>query len=134
MRAMRILVLGGTRFLGHAIVDAALGRGDTVTLFNRGKTNPGLFPGAETVTGDRTADLSALDGRTWDAVFDVACYDPAAAQLEDAPVAQLRPGMEFPENYGPNKALCERVVQSSYGDRALIGRPGLITGPHDPTD
>jgi len=81
MRAMRILVLGGTRFLGHAIVDAALGRGDTVTLFNRGKTNPGLFPGAETVTGDRTADLSALDGRTWDAVFDVACYDPAVARL-----------------------------------------------------
>src|SRR6516165_3237828 len=160
MKPMRILVLGGTRFLGHAIVDAALGRGDTVTLFNRGKTNPGLFPGAETVTGDRTADLSALEGRTWDAVVDVACYDPAVArlsaeafadragryvfvstvsvyadqntteaQLEDAPVAQLRPGMEFPENYGPNKALCERVVQSSYGDRALIGRPGLITRP-----
>ena len=165
MKPMRILVLGGTRFLGRAIVDAALGRGDTVTLFNRGKSNPGLFPGLETVTGDRTADLSALDGRAWDAVFDVACYDPAvarlsaeafegragryvfvstvsvyadqnttAAQLEDAPVAQLRDGMEFPENYGPNKALCERVVQETYGDRALIGRPGLITGPHDPTD
>ncbi len=162
---MRILVLGGTRFVGRAIVDAALGRGDTVTLFNRGTTNPGLFPGVQTVTGDRTADLSALGGREWDAVIDVACYNPAVArlsaealadragryvfvstvsvyasqgtrqaQLEDAPVAELRPGTEFPENYGPNKALCERVIQQVYGDRALIGRPGLITGPHDPTD
>ena len=162
---MRILVLGGTRFLGRAIVDAALGRGDTVTLFNRGQSNPGLYPGVETVTGDRTADLSALDGREWDAVIDVAAYDPAvarlsaetfakrtgryvfvstvsvyasqqttAAQLEDAPVAELRDGMEFPESYGPNKALCERAVQDVYGDRALIGRPGLITGPNDPTD
>jgi 2'-hydroxyisoflavone reductase len=162
---MRILILGGTRFLGRAITDAALGRGDTVTLFNRGQTNPGLYPGVETVTGDRTKDLSPLDGREWDAVIDVACYEPAVArlsaeafakrtgryvfvstvsvyarqdtrqaQLEDAPVAQLRPGMTYPESYGPNKALAERVVQDVYGDRALIGRPGLITGPHDPTD
>src|ERR1700739_4876150 len=78
---MRILVLGGTRFLGRAIVDAALGRGDTVTMFNRGKTNPGLFPGVETVAGDRTADLSALDGREWDAVVDVAAYDPDEVRL-----------------------------------------------------
>ena len=55
---MRILVLGGTRFAGRAIVDAALGRGDSVTLFNRGKSNPGLYPGVETVVGDRTVDLS----------------------------------------------------------------------------
>jgi 2'-hydroxyisoflavone reductase len=162
---MLILILGGTRFLGRAIVDAALGRGDTVTLFNRGQTSPGLYPGVETVIGDRTKDLSALDGREFDAVIDVACYEPAvarlsaeafakragryvfvstvsvyarqdtvAAQLEDAPVARLRAGMEFPESYGPNKAASERVVQEVYGDRALIGRPGLITGPHDPTD
>jgi 2'-hydroxyisoflavone reductase len=162
---MRILVLGGTRFLGRAIVDAALGRGDTVTLFNRGQSNPDLYPGIETVLGDRAKDLSALDGREWDAVIDVAAYDPAVArlsaetfakrtgryvfvstvsvyasqrtteaQLEDAPVAELRDGMEFPESYGPNKAASERAVTGVYGDRALIGRPGLITGPHDPTD
>jgi 2'-hydroxyisoflavone reductase len=166
MGRMRILVLGGTRFLGRAIVDAALSRGDTVTLFNRGKSNPGLFPAVETVTGDRTADLSALDGRDWDAVIDVACYEPAVArlsaeafanrtgryvfvstvsvyasqrtreaQLEDAPVAELREEMtDFAEIYGPNKAICERIVQDAYGERALIGRPGLIVGPHDPTD
>lgn len=163
---MRVLILGGTRFLGRAITDAALGRGDTVTLFNRGKSNPGLYPGVETVTGDRAEDLSALDGREWDAVIDVAGYDPrvvrrsaeafakragryafvstvsvyasqntTAAQLEGAPVAQPRPGAtSLEETYGPNKALCEQVVQDVYGDRALIGRPGLITGPHDPTD
>jgi 2'-hydroxyisoflavone reductase len=56
-------------------------------------------------------------------------------QLEDAPVAELRPDMtDFAQRYGPNKALAERVVRQVYGDRALIGRPGLITGPHDPTD
>jgi 2'-hydroxyisoflavone reductase len=65
---MRILILGGTRFLGRAITEAALGRGDTVTLFNRGMSNPGLYPGVETVSGDRTGDLSPLDGREWDAV------------------------------------------------------------------
>jgi 2'-hydroxyisoflavone reductase len=162
---MRILILGGTRFLGRAITEAALGRGDIVTLFNRGKSSPGLYPGLETVIGDRAADLSALDGREWDAVIDVACYDPVVArlsaeafadragryvfvstvsvyasqdttqaQLEDAPVGQLREGMQFPESYGPDKALCEQVVHDVYGDRALVGRPGLIVGPLDRTD
>lgn len=163
---MRILVLGGTRFVGRAVVEAALGRGDTVTMFNRGITGPGLFPGVETVTGDRTQDLSPLGAREFDAVVDVACYDPAAArvsagalkgrvgryvfvstvsvyasqsttesQLEDAPLAELKPGAADPlENYGANKALCEAVIRDAFGERALIGRPGLVTGPHDPTD
>ncbi|MGZ4434096.1 MAG: NAD-dependent epimerase/dehydratase family protein, partial [Trebonia sp.] len=78
---MRVLILGGTRFLGRAITDAALGRGNTVTLFNRGVSNPGLYPGVETITGDRTSDLSALDGRAWDAVIDVAGYDPRVVRL-----------------------------------------------------
>lgn len=152
--------------MGRAVVEAALGRGDTVTLFNRGVTNPGLFPGVETVPGDRTQDLSPLGGREFDAVVDVACYDPAAArlsagalkgragryvfvstvsvyasqsstesQLEDSPLAQLKPDAADPlENYGAGKALCEAVIREAFGERALIGRPGLITGPHDPTD
>ncbi|MGB6615526.1 MAG: epimerase, partial [Trebonia sp.] len=78
---MRVLILGGTRFLGRAIADAALGRGDTVTLFNRGVSNPGLYPGVETITGDRTSDLSGLDGQAWDAVIDVAGYDPRVVRL-----------------------------------------------------
>jgi 2'-hydroxyisoflavone reductase len=163
---MQILVLGGTKFAGRAIVDAALGRGDTVTLFNRGKTNPGLYPGVETVIGDRTEDLSPLDGRAFDAVIDVACYAPAVArrsakafrdrtgryvfvssvavyadqsttesQLEDAPLAEFKPGLPaYPDNYGANKGRCEGIVREAFGDRALIGRPGLISGPHDPID
>ena len=73
---MRLLVLGGTKFLGRATVDAALARGHEVTLFNRGRTNPELFPEAEKLHGDREQDLSALDARTWDAVVDPSGYVP----------------------------------------------------------
>jgi 2'-hydroxyisoflavone reductase len=78
-------VLGGTRFLGRAAVEAALDRGHEVTLFNRGETNPELFPEAEKIRGDREGDLSELAGRSWDVVIDVAAYTPgsvrAAAEL-----------------------------------------------------
>jgi 2'-hydroxyisoflavone reductase len=73
---MRLLVLGGTKFLGRAAVEAALARGDEVTLFNRGQTNPELFPEVETLRGDRDGDLSALEGREWDAVIDPSGYVP----------------------------------------------------------
>jgi 2'-hydroxyisoflavone reductase len=66
----RILVLGGTRFIGPHIVDAALARGHAVTLFNRGKTNPEMFPQCEKLRGDRDGDTSALQGRDFDAVID----------------------------------------------------------------
>src|SRR5437588_12785393 len=69
---MHILVIGGTRFLGRALVDAALGHGHSVTLFNRAKTNPGLYPGLELIRGDRRTDADRLSGRTFDAVADVA--------------------------------------------------------------
>jgi 2'-hydroxyisoflavone reductase len=82
---VRLLVLGGTAFLGRAVAEAALARGDAVTLFTRGQTNPDLFPEAEHLRGDRTADLSALQGRTWDAVVDTSGYVPhvvrASAEL-----------------------------------------------------
>ena len=77
---MRILVLGGTKFLGRAVVEAALARGHQVTLFNRGTTNAELFPDAEKLRGDRESNLSALEGRTWDAVIDVAGYVPAVVR------------------------------------------------------
>ena len=73
---MRLLVLGGTKFLGRAAVEAALARGAEVTLFNRGETNPGLFPEVEKLRGDRDGDLSALEGREWDAVIDPSGYVP----------------------------------------------------------
>jgi len=58
---VKLLVLGGTKFLGRAAVDAALARGHEVTLFNRGETNPELHPQAEKLRGDREHDLSALE-------------------------------------------------------------------------
>ena len=74
---MKILVLGGTQFLGKHIVLAALASGHEVTLFNRGKTNPELFGELEKLVGDRMAgDLSALEGRSWDAVIDPSGYVP----------------------------------------------------------
>ena len=79
-RAVKLLVLGGTKFLGRATVDAALQRGHEVTLFNRGRTNPELFPEAEKLRGDRANDLSALSGRTWDAVVDTSAYVPQEAR------------------------------------------------------
>jgi nucleoside-diphosphate-sugar epimerase len=82
---VKLLVLGGTKFLGRAAVEAALARGDEVTLFNRGETNPELFPEIEELRGDRDGDLSALEGREWDAVIDPSGYVPrvvrASAEL-----------------------------------------------------
>ena len=77
---MRVLVLGGTKFLGRAFVDAALERGHTLTLFNRGETNPDLFPDVEQLHGDRSGDLSPLAGRVFDAIVDPSGYVPAVVR------------------------------------------------------
>ena len=86
---MRLLILGGTKFLGRAATEAALARGHEVTLFNRGQTNPELFPNAAKIHGDREHDLSLLNGRSWDAVIDPSGYVPhtvraSAEALDDA--------------------------------------------------
>jgi 2'-hydroxyisoflavone reductase len=73
---VKLLVLGGTKFLGRAAAQAALERGHEVTLFNRGQTNPDLFPEAEKLRGDRDGDLSALEGRSWDTVIDPSGFVP----------------------------------------------------------
>jgi 2'-hydroxyisoflavone reductase len=73
---MRILVLGGTRFVGRAVVEAALSAGHDVTLFNRGRTAPELFGGVERIVGDRNGDLAGLRGRAFDAVIDPSAYFP----------------------------------------------------------
>jgi 2'-hydroxyisoflavone reductase len=165
---VKILVLGGTKFLGRATVEAALERGHELTLFNRGQTNPELFAEAERLRGDRTKDLAALAGREWDAVVDPSGYVPADVRAsaealrervgrylfvssisvyadfsrgptEDSPRETLTDGqpedelMPEYENYGALKALAEDAVTDVYGDRAVLVRPGLIVGPHDPT-
>ena len=74
---MRVLILGGTLFLGRHLVEAAQARGDEVTLFNRGRTDPGLFPDVETLHGDRDAgDLDALRTGEWDVVVDTSARVP----------------------------------------------------------
>jgi 2'-hydroxyisoflavone reductase len=75
-RALRILVLGGTSFIGPHQVQYALDRGHEITLFNRGRTNTDLFPGVERLIGDRNGDLDALAGRTWD-----VCIDNSASNI-----------------------------------------------------
>ena len=164
---MRILFIGGTRFLGRHLVESALARRDEVTLFNRGKSNPDLFPHLETIVGDRERDVNSLEGRIWDAVVDTSGYVPRIVRLsaevlknnvgryvfissisvysdfkkigidESDPVGTIEDQTVEEitgETYGPLKALCEQAVQEIYKERALIVRPGLIVGPHDPTD
>jgi 2'-hydroxyisoflavone reductase len=85
---LRILILGGTGFLGPELVLAARARGHAVTLFNRGKTRPDLFPEVEKLRGDRDGKLDALRGRSWDAVLDTSGYVP---RIVGASAALLAP-------------------------------------------
>ena len=163
-QTLRILVLGGTGFIGPHQVRYALDRGHTVTLFNRGRTNSHLFPGVEKLVGDRDGGLDPLRGRQWDVVLDNSGYEPrivrdSARLLADAVGQYLfvstqsvyadrsiidqdetgAVGMadrpeEEWEGYGPLKALCEREVQEVFSDRATIVRPPVIVGPGDGSD
>ena len=163
---MKILIIGGTRFLGRHLVESALARGHEVTLFNRGKSNPDLFKQVQTVRGDREKDLDQISGK-YDAVIDTCGYFPRIVRMsaealkgkarsyvfissisvyagfskiginESDPVGKIEDETieEITgESYGPLKALCENAVQDVFGEQALIVRPGLIVGPHDPTD
>jgi 2'-hydroxyisoflavone reductase len=75
-RPLRILILGGTRFIGLHMAALALERGHALTFFNRGKTNADAFPEIERIRGDRTSDIEGLKGRKWDAVIDNSGYVP----------------------------------------------------------
>lgn len=77
---MKLLILGGTRFVGRALVEAAQAKGYDVTLFNRGQSNPDLYSGVEQLKGDRDGGLDALKGRRWDAVIDTCGYIPRLAK------------------------------------------------------
>lgn len=149
---MKLLVLGGTKFLGRHFVEAAIKRGHDLTLFNRGRTDPAAFRDVETVVGDRDGGLAPLRDRTWDAVLDTCGYDPrvvrqSAQRFRGTPYAFVSTVSVYPDitktdlderadvmaeggTYGPLKALCEREVESP----SLIVRPGLIVGPRDPSD
>jgi 2'-hydroxyisoflavone reductase len=166
---MRLLILGGTVFLGRALTDAALAAGHAVTHLNRGRSR-GTDARVETIVHDRTVKPflgETSPAKTWDAVIDTSGYLPQVVRVsaealrdrvgryvfvssvsvyrsfetpgfdEEAPV--MAPPDPLPdamtlELYGALKSGCEDVVREAYGERALIVRPGLIVGPHDPTD
>jgi 2'-hydroxyisoflavone reductase len=144
---MRLLILGGTVFLGRHVVDAALERGHELTLFTRGKHGTGP-EGVEHIAGDR-ADVAPLRGKTWDAAIDTSGYDPAQVDASsaldighyvfvsscnaypdwpDKPVDEDSPTWQDGEGYGPDKAAAERHVLARGG---AVVRAGLIVGPHD---
>lgn len=156
---MRLLVLGGTVFLGRHVVEGALARGLDVTLFTRGRTQPALFPGVRRHQGERDGGLGPLLSERWDAVIDTSGFVPrivaqsarldvgryvfvssisALAELGHPPTedSDTLPPVSH-ENvelaYGALKAASERVLTEALGDRAIVVRPGLLGGPHDPT-
>jgi nucleoside-diphosphate-sugar epimerase len=160
---VKLVVFGGTKFLGRGVVEAA--GGHDVTLVNRGRTNPDLYPELERIELDLAGDLEPLRGRRWDAAIDldptqlprhtrrraeavdvghyvfvstISVYsDPSKPIREASPVFEPpdpEPEAFDPELYGALKVGSERAVLDVFGDRAAIARAGLIVGPHDPTD
>ena len=123
VRAVKLLVLGGTKFLGRATVDAALQKGHEVTLFNRGQTNPELFPEAEKLRGDRGNDLSALAGRTWDAVVDTSAYVPQEARASAEVLANGDGYYLFISSVSVYADLSQPVDEESLLDEPREGQP-----------
>jgi 2'-hydroxyisoflavone reductase len=80
-KPLDILILGGTGFIGPHEINYARARGHKITMFNRGKTAPGMFPDIEALIGDRNGELDSLKGRDWDAVIDNSGFFPRHARL-----------------------------------------------------
>lgn len=155
---MDLLVLGGTVFVGRAIVDAALARGHTVTVFHRGEHGEQAHPQVEHVHGDRKTDLALLDGRRWDAVVDTCGFDAATvgssarhlsasvghygfvssvSVYKDWPAVSvdetgaLKESHDEEDQYGAGKVAAERAAEAAMPGRVLVSRPGLIAGPYE---
>ncbi|HEV2890811.1 MAG TPA: NAD-dependent epimerase/dehydratase family protein [Frankiaceae bacterium] len=154
---MDLLVLGGTVFVGRAVVAEALRRGHTVTVFHRGQHGEDAHEGVEHIHGDRATDLARLDGRSWDAVVDTCGFEggtvgsaarrlsaavghygfvssvsvyldwPSVAVNEDATVKPM--GHE--DSYGAGKVAAEAAAEAAMPGRVLVSRPGLIAGPYE---
>ena len=159
---MRLLVIGGTVFLGRHLVSLALAAGHQVTTLNRGTHNLAEQANVERLIADREIDLNQLLGRTFDAVVDTCGYHPdtvrhslkvlsgsvgtyvfvstvsvygdfsAIGISEDNPIKYTQPSEQG--DYGSLKADCEKVVTELMPESSLIIRPGLMAGPYDPTD
>lgn len=161
---LKLLILGGTGFIGPHLVRRAVERGHSVTIFTRGRRAADLPAAVERLVGDRNGQLDALRGRTWDVVIDDSATNPAwvrqSAELlkesgrylftsstgvyypyltrgateADAVHTDLRDAKDGSEQFGVNKAQCEAVVQQTFGERGMVVRPTYIVGPGDYTD
>jgi nucleoside-diphosphate-sugar epimerase len=144
---MRLLVIGGTVFVGRAVVELALARGDEVTVFHRGLH--GSAP-TETIHGDRRTDLGSLAGREWDVVVDTCAFHPEDVAAVDCGLYALvstagvyrdwpeqpvpdedAPLHEAGDDYSAQKALTERAAEAAMPGRVALVRPGIIFGPHE---
>ncbi|MER9438695.1 NAD-dependent epimerase/dehydratase family protein [Mesorhizobium sp. M0618] len=160
---LRILILGGTGFIGAHEVRYAVQRGHTVTVFNRGLGQADLPPGVQYLRGDRSNDLDSLKAASWDAVIDNSATDPAwvrlsAELLRDRAKLYMyvsSTGVYFPyvttdiseavkpvlienpsngwSSFGVRKALSEIEVEKAFLGRTIIVRPHYIVGPGDTT-
>ncbi|WP_412075912.1 NAD-dependent epimerase/dehydratase family protein [Streptomyces xanthophaeus] len=157
---MKLLMLGGTEFVGRAITEDALARGWEVTVFHRGHHAPP--PGTSALHGDRTAPggLDALAAGEWDLVVDtwsgaptavrdsarllrgrvggyayissrsVYAYPAPAGLAEDGPIVEGSPDAGSVA-YAEDKRGGELAALDAFGDRALLVRAGLIIGPYE---
>jgi 2'-hydroxyisoflavone reductase len=161
---LNLLILGGTGFIGPHLVRRAVERGHAVTIFTRGRRSPDLPAQVERLVGDRNGQLSALEGRRWDAVIDDSATNPewvrmSTELLKDsgqylftsstgvyypyltlgidesvAPRLEVVDPKDGSETYGVAKAQCERQVQRVFGEHATVVRPTYIVGPGDTSD
>jgi len=155
---MDILILDGIDFVGRHITQAAINAGHQVTLFNRNKINPHLFPEAKRIIGDRfkSDDMQLLKNQQWDAVIDLNGYlkktiiDACEVldenvnhyiYLSSASVYDLAADLdsltlhnEITEHSATDLTSCENAVKAYFPNHHTILRPGFITGPYDNTD
>jgi nucleoside-diphosphate-sugar epimerase len=152
---MKLLVLGGTEFVGRALVEEGIDRGWEVTTFNRGTQLP--HPRVEAVIGDRRQNLEKLANRHFDVIADTWSWEPSVVResaralqadryvyissrsvhewpapvlsIESAPTVDADPADTTFDDYARTKRGGELAVLEVFGDRAVIARPGLILGP-----
>ena len=110
---MKVLLLGGPKFLGRAVIDAALERGDELTLFNRGTTGAELYPEVERIVGDRDGGLDGLRGREWDAVVDTSGYLPRVVGDSARLLAQTVASYVFVSSISVYASFAEIVDEAS---------------------
>lgn len=123
-RALKILVLGGSGFIGPHFVSHALARGHHITLFNRGRTNSDLFPEATKLVGDRDNGLDALKSGEWDAVLDNSGYVPRHV-MDSAKLLKGRVGRYlFTSSVAAYDAAPERLPMGPTSKLAELAEPG----------